>query len=139
MLNNNNTENNEPAESPDENEIPDVVVERLHYDEPAKSPDEIHKAAMKGIETLWKSGQINVVFAIGLMNKANNVLRQSKQKLQDEKKDPIVYDRKFPCAVCKEEVTATKILNGYLIECGCVPAFSPGAGIEINSWYDRRD
>lgn len=29
------------------------------------------------------------------------------------------YQRKFPCAVCKKDVTYTKLANGWLVSCGC--------------------
>ncbi len=116
-LSDNNTENNEPA----------------------RSPDEIYEAAKAGIEELWKSGQINFGLATQLTFSADRVFKENKQKHQDKQKQQIVYVRKFPCALCKKEVTATKILDGYLIECNCVPAFSPGDSIETNSWYRLRD
>ena len=104
-----------------------------------KTPKQIHKAALKGIETLWKSGQITFGDTRGLIARADMVYEMNKVDASDEKLTNPVYVRRVACGVCKGEVTSRRIMNGWIIKCECSEVFNADFHAEDNKLWTRRD
>lgn len=50
----------------------------------------------------------------------------------------VVYRRKFPCAVCKQEFTVRRVTNGWIGKCGCGEMVRPADyDPEKSNWFER--
>lgn len=49
---------------------------------------------------------------------------QAPDDVPDEITLKIDYVRTFNCGICKKPLTATKILNGHILDCGCGSLFT---------------
>lgn len=61
------------------------------------------------------------------------------ERLPDNKSTNPQYVRNWPCAVCKEIVTARRIINGWIIKCECGEVHRSGFETPNNKLWTRRD
>jgi len=104
-----------------------------------RTPKQIHKDALAGIEALWKSRQIKFGEFRGLVSRADMIYEMNIVDASDEKLTNPVYVRNVACGVCKGKVTARRIINGWIIKCDCGEVFNSDFHAENNKLWKRRD